>query len=71
MYRSLLFDNNITIDEKEACFMRVKFWTVFFVILAIICLYGCDRTELKQEDMVLNPSAVKSDNLSCEIDWHC
>ncbi len=51
--------------------MRVKFWTVFFVILAIICLYGCDRTELKQEDMVLNPSAVKSDNLSCEIDWHC
>lgn len=50
--------------------MRVKIWTAFFVILAILCLYGCNESEMPEEDMVSNPGTVYCDNLTCEIGGH-
>ena len=50
--------------------MRVKIWTVVFVILAILCLYGCDESERPQDEMVLQPGTVKCYDLTCEIGGH-
>ncbi len=50
--------------------MKVKVWTILFVFLAILCLFGCDTNERKPEDMVLHPSAVESDNLAGEVMRH-
>ncbi len=50
--------------------MRVKLWTVFFVILAILCLYGCEEKERSQDEMVLNPGPVNRNNLTCEVSRH-
>lgn len=50
--------------------MKIKLWTVFFVLLAVLCLYGCKNTELSQGEMVLKPSTVECEYLSCKISWH-
>lgn len=50
--------------------MKVKVWTILFVILAILCLFGCDSRERKPEDMVLHPSAVEGDDLAGEVMGH-
>lgn len=56
--------------KTEAYFMKVKVWTVLFVFLAILCLFGCDTNEHKAEDMVLHPSAVQGDDLAGEVMGH-
>lgn len=56
--------------KTEAYFMKVKVWTILFVILAILCLFGCDSGERKPEDMVLHPSAVEGDDLTGEVMGH-
>lgn len=50
--------------------MRVKIWTAVFIILAILCLYGCKESSLSEEDMVLNPGTVDGYNLAGEVNRH-
>lgn len=50
--------------------MKVKLLAAFFIILAALCLFGCNQNEYKEEDMVLRPTSVECDDLPGKVCGH-